>query len=172
MHGTYLIEVAHKPGIQDPLAEGIADDLKQVGAPAYRTGRRGILKVSTSKLYRLVGKLTAEERVRIGKDLLSDPVTEEFRDGTNPSPLSRRGDSQGEGLKAVVVDVWYKQGVTDAVGETVLKGLQDMNLSEIQDVRTGMRYRFFGLKEPKVAEKLALAVLINPLIHDRIIHAD
>ena len=72
----------------------------------------------------------------------------------------------------MVVDVWYKQGVTDAVGESVMKGLRDLNLEEIQDVRTGMRYRFIGLKDPQVAEKLALAVLINPLIHDRFTHVD
>ena len=71
-----------------------------------------------------------------------------------------------------MVDIWFKPGVTDSVGESVLKGLRDMNLEEIQDVRTGMRYRFIGLKDPKVAEKLALAVLINPLIHDRTTHVD
>jgi phosphoribosylformylglycinamidine (FGAM) synthase PurS component len=169
MHGTYLIEVAHKKGVKDPLAAEVAEDLKQFAG-------RARCAVATSKLYRLIGNLTAEQRARIGSELLSDPVIEEFHDGSNPSPppsplLKGRG-SKGEGLKTVTLDVWYKSGVTDAVGESVLKGLRDLNLNEIEDVRTGMRYRFIGLHDAKTADKLALAALINPLIHDHNIHAD
>jgi phosphoribosylformylglycinamidine (FGAM) synthase PurS component len=164
MHGTYLIEVAHKAGVKDPLAAAVLDDLKHAGI-------RAPYKVSTSKLYRLIGQLSPEERRRVGADLLSDPVVEEAHEG-GWTPKEIPGKKRVPHAKGVVVDVWYKQGVTDAVGESVLKGLRDMNLEEISDVRTGMRYRFTGLKDPKVAEKLALAVLMNPLIHERSIHVD
>lgn len=164
MHGTYLIEVAHKQGIPDPRASEILEDLKHAG---IRTPH----KIATSKLYRLIGQLSPQERARVGGELLSDPVVEEAHEG-GWKPKEIPGKRQVPHAKGVVVDVWYKQGVTDAVGESVLKGLHDMNLEEITDVRTGMRYRFAGLKDPKVAEKLALAVLMNPLIHDRTIHVD
>ena len=164
MHGTYLIEVAHKPGVKDPLAAEITEDLQHF---AGRTS----CKVATSKLYRLIGQLSVEERARVGGELLSDPIVEEaYEGGWKPKELA--SGKKAVHPKSIVVDVWYKQGVTDAVGESVLKGLHDMNLEEIQDVRTGMRYRFFGLKDAQAAEKLALALLINPLIHDRFIHAD
>jgi phosphoribosylformylglycinamidine (FGAM) synthase PurS component len=163
MHGTYLIEVAHKPGIKDPLAAELTEDLKHLGT-------RAAYKVSTSKLYRLVGHITAEQRARIGGELLCDPVVENFSEGGwNPKQDPGRRSVK---TRSIVVDVWYKQGVTDAVGESVLKGLRDMQLDSIEDVRTGMRYRFNGLKDPKTAEKLALALLVNPLIHDRFIHVD
>src|SRR5258708_31219780 len=170
MHGTFLIEVTHKSGGKDPLAAEITEDLKHLGV-------RTSCKVATSKLYRMIGQLSSEERARVGKELLSDPIVEEAHDGgwKPKDPLSGVATATGRklsGTQSVVVDVWYKQGVTDAVGESVLKGLHDMNLEEIQDVRTGMRYRFIGLKDRKVADKFALAVLMNPLIHERIIHAD
>ncbi|OGR89396.1 MAG: hypothetical protein A2992_04520 [Elusimicrobia bacterium RIFCSPLOWO2_01_FULL_59_12] len=185
MHGTYLIEVAHKPGITDPLAAEVLDDLKHAGLPAGQAGARGTFKLATSKLYRLIGRLSPQERARVGGELLSDPVVEEAHEGgwkpatlqarprrTSGGPKEKPGNRKAPKAKSVVVDIWFKPGVTDSVGESVLKGLRDMNLEEIQDVRTGMRYRFIGLKDPKVAEKLALAVLINPLIHDRTTHVD
>ena len=164
MHGTYLIEVMLKSGVKDPLATEITEEVKHFGA-------RANCKVATSKLYRLIGQLSTEERARVGGELLADPVVEEVHDG-GWKPADSDAGKKAPRPKSIVIDVWFKQGVTDAVGESVLKGLHDMNLEEIQDVRTGMRYRFFGLKDVKVAEKLALALLINPLIHDRTIHAD
>jgi phosphoribosylformylglycinamidine (FGAM) synthase PurS component len=160
MRGTHLIEVSHKPGIKDPLAAEIQADLKEIGGKNTGT-------VATAKLYRLIGDLTAEQRNRVGSELLADPVVEEVHDGDwVPAPQAAKA------AKNVVVDVWFKQGVTDAVGETVLKGLQDLGLDTIQDVRTGMRYRFNGLKDAHVADRLARALLFNPLIHERSIHAD
>jgi phosphoribosylformylglycinamidine (FGAM) synthase PurS component len=162
VHGTYLIEVATKKGVKDALASEIAGELKSFGAKAS-------CKVATAKLYRLVGQLSPEERHRVGSDLLADPVVEEAYEGSwAPAKLNVKPSKNG----SIVVDVWYKQGVTDAVGESVLKGIKDMHLDEITDVRTGMRYRFIGLKDAKVAEKIALAYLLNPLIHERFIHAD
>jgi len=165
MHGTYLIEVSHKPGIKDPLAAEITDEARHV------IGKTGC-RVLTSKLYRLIGQLSQEERQRVRQELLADPVVEEAHDGGWKPAEPGAVKGKPSPARSMVVDVWYKQGVTDATGESVLKGLHDMNLDEINDVRTGMRYRFYGLKDSKMAEKLALALLLNPLIHDRSIHAD
>ena len=54
--------------------------------------------------------------------------------------------------KAVTVDVWYKAGVTE--------------------VRTGMRYHLQGVMRKEAAEKIALALLVNPLVHEMTIHAN
>jgi phosphoribosylformylglycinamidine (FGAM) synthase PurS component len=166
MHGTYLIEVTSKRGVKDTTAAEVQSQFRHLGIRAH-------CKVATSKLYRLIGQMSTEQRARVGRDLLADPIIEEAHDGgwKPKEPLTGNARKLPQ-AKSVVVDVWYKQGVTDAVGESVLKGLRDMNLDEISDVRTGMRYRFLGLKDKRVAEKLALAALMNPLIHDRIIHAD
>jgi phosphoribosylformylglycinamidine (FGAM) synthase PurS component len=164
MHGTYLIEVVGKRGVRDTGATDVETQLKHLGI-------RARCKVATSKLYRLIGQLSSDERARVGRDLLADPIVEEAHDGGWKPKETLTGRQQPK-AKSVVVDIWFKQGVTDAVGESVLKGLHDMNLEEIQDVRTGTRYRFIGLKDRRAAEKLALAALMNPLIHDKIIHAD
>ena len=72
----------------------------------------------------------------------------------------------------MVLDVWYKPGVTDAVGESVMKGIRDLNIPGVKEVRTGMRYHLHGVTRPDVAEKIASALLVNPLVTESIIHAD
>jgi len=117
--------------------------------------------VSSAQLYRVSGQLSADEWSRIAKDLLADPILNEVREG---------GTVMKD--KAMVIDVWYKPGVTDVVGDSVRKGIRDLNIHGVQDVRTGMRYHLEGVTRHDVAEKIALTLLVNPLVHDSIIHAD
>ena len=159
MQGTYVIEVLPKKGVADPLGHQLQED-------AYHLGIRRVKRVSTSQLYRLVGELTRAQRTRVAQDLLADPVIQEFRDAGVVD--GEKGISKSN---EVIVDVWYKPGVTDVIGESVLKGLHDLEMNGITSVRTGMRYRFEGLKDAKAAESLALSLLSNPLIHDQVIHA-
>ena len=58
--------------------------------------------------------------------------------------------------------------MTDVVGESVLKGIRDLNIQGVKEVRTGMRYHFAGRHKREVAEKIALALLVNPLVHESI----
>lgn len=152
MHGTCLIEVSPKPGRVDPSARALQEDIRHLGLLKVQC-------VATAQLYRLVGELTAGERLRIAQDLLCDPVLQEFHDGGR--------DTGGHSL---VIDVWFKSGVTDVVGESVLKGLHDLGVDGLTEVRTGTRYRFSGRLDAKGGQKLALGLLANPLIHDRFIH--
>ncbi len=152
MHGTYLIEVAYKEGIADPLARSVQQDVAHWGL-------KGLKKVATGQLYRLVGELSTADRHRIASDLLCDPVIQEFHDGgRDTSP------------KSVTIDVWYKQGVTDVVADSVMRGLQDLGIQSISQVRTGQRFRFLGVTDAKKAEQAAAALLMNPLVQDRMVH--
>jgi phosphoribosylformylglycinamidine (FGAM) synthase PurS component len=54
----------------------------------------------------------------------------------------------------------------------VLKGIRDLDISGVNEVRTGMRYHLQGVTRQEVAQKIALALLVNPLVHESIIHAD
>jgi len=154
---SYVIEVIPKRGVKDTLALDVAGSLKHLHIHSSP-------RVTTAKLYRLNGDLSPDDRQRIGRELLSDPVVEEAHEDSPAAPK--------KAAKSVIVDVWFKPGVTDVVGESVLKGLRDMQMNQVNDVRTGTRYRFWGLKHLKTADKLALALLMNPLIHERSIYAD
>ena len=162
MNGTCLIEVGYKSDVADPVGRGLLRDIRHLKlAPAT--------DVRASQLYRLVGDINAEGRVRIARDLLCDPIVQDYREGDwrkDAEPM------RGRKTKApAVVDVWFKQGVTDAVGESVLKGIQDLPVAGVREVRTGIRYRFDGVTQAE-AEKVTRAILANPLVNEYVIHAD
>jgi phosphoribosylformylglycinamidine (FGAM) synthase PurS component len=163
MHGTYLIEVSYKKGVADPVAGGLQSAIRELSSISVK-------QVSASQLYRLIGDLTPVARTRIAQDLLCDPVVQEYRDGIWSSLTTAERLPPRE--QPIVIDVWYKSGVTDVVGESVLKGIRDLSLDGVTDVRTGSRYRFWGLKSIDAARTIAGNFLGNPLIQDHSIHAD
>jgi phosphoribosylformylglycinamidine (FGAM) synthase PurS component len=169
MSDAYLIEVMHKPGVTDPVGKGLAHDINHLELAKVKS-------VASAQLYQIHGALATEDRTRIARDLLSDPILHEYRvalfASPQPSPSGRGRRSPGEAKDAVVIDVWYKQGVTDAVGESVMKGIRDLNIPGVKEVRTGMRYHLKGVTRLEVAEKIAAALLVNPLVTESTIHAD
>ena len=154
MAHTHLFEIGYKPGVPDPVGRGLKHDIAHLGLAKVN-------QVASAQLYKVLGKLSAEDCSRITKDLLCDPILNESREGTAPGKN-----------KAMVIDVRYKAGVTDAVGDSVRKGIADLGIHDVQDVRTGMRYHLQGVTQRAVAEKIALALLVNPLVHEMTIHAD
>ena len=154
MAHDYLFEVGYKPGVTDPVGQGLKHDITHLGL-----GR--VKNVLSAQLYKVTGQLSTDERNRIAKDLLCDPILNEIREGD-----STRKD------KSLVIDVWFKAGVTDVVSDSVQKGIRDLNINGIQDVRTGMRYHLEGVTRREIAEKIASALLSNPQVHESTIHAD
>lgn len=165
MSGTSVIEIGYKEGAVDPHSRALGTEIRHFGFSKLSA-------LSVSQLYRLDGALSPQDRARVSDDLLCDRVTQRAIDGQAPAvePPVRRGKAAA--AKTVTIDVWYKSGVTDVVGESVMKGIQDLGISGVSDVRTGTRYRLSGIRGKGVAEKISAAFLANPLINDVIIHAD
>src|ERR1700733_13650994 len=102
-----VIAVAHKPGILDPIGHGLKKDIEELGLAKVKN-------VLSAQLYRLEGNVSPHGRGRIKSELLCDPIIQECQEGKN-------GKSMG-------VDIWYKPGVTDVVGDSVLKGIRDLDI--------------------------------------------
>ncbi len=161
MHGTYIIEVRHKAGVADPVGRGLFEDLRSLRI-------EGLRRVAFSQLYRLAGDLRPEERARIAEDLLVDPVTQTFQDGSLVPQTAEKEKTRG----TYIVDIWFKTGVTDVASESVIKGIRDLDIESVSEVRTGFRYRFLELPSRQTAETLAVTVLSNPLVHDRFVNRE
>jgi phosphoribosylformylglycinamidine (FGAM) synthase PurS component len=154
MAHTHLFEIGYKTGVTDPVGRGLKHDITHLGLAKVKS-------VASAQLYKVFGKLSESERKKIVNDLLCDPILNECRPEGEPDKT-----------KSMVLDVWYKAGVTDAVGDSVRKGIKDLDIQDVQDVRTGMRYHLHGVTRRDLAEKIALALLVNPLVHELTIHAD
>ncbi len=63
MTHDYLFEIGCKPGITDPVGQGLKQDIDHLGL-----GR--VKNVLSAQLYKVSGQLSADERSRIANDLL------------------------------------------------------------------------------------------------------
>jgi phosphoribosylformylglycinamidine (FGAM) synthase PurS component len=114
------------------------------------------LKVSASRLsrlYRVEGEFSRAEFERLGKELLTDPITEKYS-------LSQ----WKPGLKnAWRVEVWLKDSVTDVVGESVKGAIADVLGREPKTVRFGRAYYAACESEAKL-KRAVVKTLANEVV--------
>ena len=144
----YKIEVFNKENIFDGLAHNLMKDIFDLGIKSLKD-----LKVSY--LYLIEGNLNLSHIKTICEKLLIDPVTQEYKIANLKHKISDRN--------AHIVEVWYKQGVTDAVGDTTKIGIKDLGIEGDFSVRTGMKYTLVGVNI-KEAEKIADKILANKVV--------
>ena len=63
-----------------------------------------------------------------------------------------------------IVEVRFKPGVTDAVGESVIKGINDLGISGISAAQTGQEYRICGRLHRRTIEIISRSLLANEVI--------
>ncbi len=144
----HKIEVFLKAGIPDARGQGLVKDIADLGVK--------VTAVSVADIYWLDGNLTIEALMTIGEELLSDPITQEFRIGTvAPDKVSRDFRS---------VEVAFNPGVSDPVEGTVMKAVRDLGLTSPKAVRTGKKYIIHGRLTRKELETITLRLLVNPII--------
>jgi phosphoribosylformylglycinamidine (FGAM) synthase PurS component len=101
----FRIEVSVKAGFPDPEGDRLEKDIRDIGITTVK--RAGV-----SDVYLLEGELDEAEVVKIGQELLADPMVEGFSWGQGP--LSR---TDGEDVH--VIEVAYNPGVTDPAAGSV-----------------------------------------------------
>ena len=141
------IEVWYRKGVFDAGSQGLCGDVLDLGV-------KGVTGAEIGAIFLVKGKISPSGLKKVARELLADPVTQEFYLGKKPAP-------QG----AVSVEVWFKEGVTDTVGETTRKGIADLGLRGDFPVATARRYLLYGrsLSQKKV-EAIAGRLLANEVI--------
>lgn len=146
---TWRIAVVNKKEVVDAVGEGLRGDILDLGIG-------GVERVRHVRLYALHGELSTAELDRITTDLLADPVTQEhlkIDDAGLPVESGQWG-----------VEVWFRQGVTDAVGETTLKGSRDLGVEGIESVDTGRGYILAGPLDRPQIDTISRRLLANDVI--------
>ena len=62
------------------------------------------------------------------------------------------------------IEVSYKSGVTDAVGDSVRKGINDLGIKKILKVSTVQKYIIEGILTEKEIERICKDLLANSVI--------
>lgn len=143
---NWKIEVYYKPEVPDTVGHGILEDITDLGI-------KDIDAVRTATVYWIEGSLDAETVDRIGTELLADPITQTYTFRTE-------NDTETDWT----LEVQFKPGVTDAVGDSTVKGITDLGIAGVTAVRTGNKYWFTGTPNAEVLETIAQRLLMNEVI--------
>ena len=140
------IEVYYKPEVPDTVGDRILEDIADLGIS-------GVNAVRTATVYWVEGTLNTQTIDRIGSELLADPITQTYT-----------CVNQDNGSKDWTLEVQFKPGVTDAVGDSTVKGIQDLGITGVTTVRTGHKYWLTGDLNAEVVETIAQRILMNDVI--------
>ena len=125
-------------------------------------GLSSLKEIRTGRLYEISGSLSANQAQQVGKDLLCDAVTQEFRLVPNsPAPMN--------GMNFWRVEVWLKPTVSDPVGATVVEAIVEGGLSKPTAARCALLYLLTGRAVKAQIEKAVAKSIANPLIHNVIV---
>ena len=140
------VEVHYKPEVPDTVGDGILEDIVDLGI-------NGVDSVRTATVYWIEGTLNTQAVNRIGSELLADPITQTYT-----------CVNQDNSSKDWTLEVQFKPGVTDAVGDSTVKGIQDLGITGVTAVRTGHKYWLAGDLNAEVVETIAQRLLMNDVI--------
>ncbi len=142
----YRIEIWVKEGFTDPRAGGLLKDITDLGVNTVR-------RVRVSNVYLLEGRLEEKELLSICRDLLADPIVEEYTYRDVPRPPDAR-----------LVEVAYNPGVMDPVEESVRKGIRDLGIGGVTAVRTAKKYLLWGDITDATLQSISDKLLVNSVV--------
>ena len=143
---NWKVEVYYKPEVPDTVGQGILEDIADLGIS-------GVDSVRTATLYWIEGTLDGQTVDRIAAELLADPITQTYAFAP-----------QSESTETWALEVQFKPGVTDAVGDSAVKGIKDLGFTGVTRVRTGYKYWFTGTLNAELLETIAHRLLMNDVI--------
>ncbi|MCG8529027.1 MAG: phosphoribosylformylglycinamidine synthase subunit PurS, partial [Opitutales bacterium] len=144
------IEVFSKPEFPDVHAGEVLADIKQLGIESAAS-------VQSMRVFLIESKLDNAGLERIAKELLADPVTEQYFIGNSNAPVSDE--------KVKIIEVHLQPGVTDPVASSAMMAINDMNL-EVDSVRTGRKYFISGSLSGSEVQTIAQRILANDCIEE------
>ncbi len=142
----FRIEVSVKDGFTDPRAEALQKDIHDLGI-------RIIKQVRVSDIYLLEGNPNEAELEKICRELLTDPIVEEYSYPETPLPDD-----------AHLIEVAYNPGVMDPVQESVSKGIHDLGIVTVEAVRTAKRYLLWGELPAEALKSICDKLLVNSIV--------
>ncbi len=142
----FRIEVSVKDGFADPRAEALRKDILDLGITAVK-------RVSVSDIYLLEGRLDETGLETICRELLTDPIVEEYSYRENSCPDD-----------AHLLEVAYNPGVMDPVEESVKKGIEDLGITAVEAVRTAKKYLLWGELSEEALQSICDKLLVNGVV--------
>ena len=146
----YIVEIRNKKEIFDAAGQGVKHGI-------FYLGIKNVTEVSTAQLYVISGDISYDDIIKLAEELLTDNITQEYSIYTSEDKLDTVRN-------VFVIDVFFKPGVTDTVGETAFKASKDIGVDSVKEAHTGFRYFISGKLDNKTLEKICNRLLANTVV--------
>jgi phosphoribosylformylglycinamidine synthase len=154
-----IIEIGYKTGIFDASGESIKRGVGDLGV-------KGIKSVGTHQLYLVKCSLQQKDLQYIAQNVLCDPIIQNYK------IINQTEQKKTVHKKHYAVEVWFKKGVTDNVGESVKKAIEDLEIVGIDEIHTGRKFILEGnIKRPEVVT-ITTRLLANEVVEDYKIYGE
>ncbi len=149
----WRVEVFNRSGFSDVHGKSILEDITELGISSIEA-------VQSAKVFLIEADFDKNFTARLAKELLTDPVCEEYYIGRSRAPAGL--------AKATLIEVHLKSGVTDPVAESVMTAIADMGVNA-DHVRTARKYVLLGEITQSQTDTIAKKILSNDCIEDCVI---
>jgi len=145
----HKIEVHFKEELPDAAGQGLVRDIHDLDI-------KNVSDVRIMDIYWLDAGLKPEELELICRNLLADPVTQEYS-------VDSSMDSQcKDGFYSV--EVAFNAGVIDPIEATAMKAVLDLGVKGVAAIKTARRYLMKGRLNDEQLEIICSRLLVNPII--------
>jgi len=152
----WRFEVFNRADFPDVNGNRVLEEIKELGI-------RSVEAVQSARVFLIEAGFDKQSAERVAKELLTDPVCEEYYIGRSTAPAGL--------AKATLIEVHLKSGVTDPVAESVMAAIADMGL-KAENVRTARKYILLGDIKHNQADMIAKKILANDCIEVVIIGSE
>lgn len=146
----WRIEIKDKSGVFDAAGDSVLKDIIDCGI-------RSVQEVNVIQVYLVNGDIQESDARKIASDLLTDPVVQDC-------VVYAQNAKVPAASGCTTIEISYNPGVMDPVEESTLKGIRDLGISGISEVRTSKKYLVRGNPTKSELEFITNKVLMNKLI--------
>jgi phosphoribosylformylglycinamidine (FGAM) synthase PurS component len=125
-------------------------------------GIEGVQDVKSISTYMIDGEVTEADVKKICEELLSDNQIQRYKYADEKEKLRIKVNSPC----AWLVEVNFKEGVTDAVGLSTLNAIEILGVEGVRNVSAGNKFLIIGDVTEETVKKICERVLANGLIQD------
>jgi len=153
---VWRFEVSSKAGFNDAHGQEVLEKINELGI-------KTIEAVLSAKVYLIEADFDEAFADRVASELVTDTVCQEYYIGRTTAPAGP--------MKATLMEVHLKSGVTDPVADSVMAAIKDM-AAAVQTVRTARKYVLLGNLSSVDSDTIAKRVLANDCIEQVIYGSD
>jgi phosphoribosylformylglycinamidine (FGAM) synthase PurS component len=151
---VWIVEIGYKNHVTDPIGYLTKKEIEDLGI-------QGVQDVKSISTYMIDGEITEDDVKKICEELLSDNQIQRYKYADDKEKLRIKID-----FPAWLVEVNFKEGVTDAVGLSTLNAIEILGVESVRNVSAGNKYLIIGDIPEETVKQICERILANGLIQN------